>query len=86
MCRSRKTAVSNTVDCRSRYGRCIGTRMRTCTDCDGFILTGGCAHTECRRAHACRRRTRTKGSGQHAVRIGFYTDCNGSIGGRGAFK
>ena len=86
MCRSRKTAVSNTVDCRSRYGGCIGTRMRTCTNCDGFILTGSCAHTKRRRAKTCGSRTRTKGSRKHPISIGFYTYCNGGIGGRGALK
>ena len=86
MCRSRKTAVSNTVDCRSCYSRCIGTRMRTCTNCDGFILTGSCAHTKRRRAKTCGSRTRTKGSRKHPISIGFYTYCNGGIGGRGAFK
>ena len=49
---SRKTSVSDTINCCFSHSRCIGTRMRTCTDCDGFILTGGCAYTKCSSTHA----------------------------------
>ena len=46
MCRSRKTAVSNTIDCRSCYSRCIGISVRPRTDGDGLILSSGRTHTE----------------------------------------
>ena len=49
---SRKTSVSDTINCCFSHSRCIGTCMRTRTNCDGFILTGGCTYTKCRRTHA----------------------------------
>ena len=46
VCRSRKTAVSNTINCRSCYSRCIGISVRPRTDGDGLILSSGRTHTE----------------------------------------
>ena len=86
MCRSRKTAVSNTIDCRSRYSRCIGISVRTRTDGDRFILTGSCARAKRCCTKTCGSRTRTKGSRKHPIRIGFYTDCNGGMIGSRTLK
>ena len=83
---SRKTSVSDTINCCFSHSRCIGTRMRTCTDCDGFILTGGCAYTKRCCTYARCRCTRTKGSGQYTLSKCRYTNSDGGISGSRTFE